>query len=128
MHDSLKALIELAAVASGKEIQEDLSIEEQYPELVAPIMRYAMLLRSKTDEIVQGHLMGLTKKDLIQCKSVYDRGYLMNLPIPYDGIQHLCQELLKRCKDFGIPAPEIWQRFADGAFDWDTDVDFMSTL
>ena len=126
MHDSLRALIEPAA--AGKTISEDLSIEELYPELVAPLMRYEMLLRNKVEETIQGHLTGVSKTDLIQCKTAYDKGYLMNLQIPYDGIQRLCQELLKLCRDFSITPPEIWQKFADGAFDWTEDVEFMSTF
>lgn len=126
MHDSLRALIELAA--TGKPISEDLSIEEQYPELVAPILRYVMLTRKKTTDTINGHLAGITKTDLIQAKAAYDKGYLMNLSIPYDGIQLLCQELVAKCRDFGIKPADIWQTFADGQFDWEEDVEYMSTL
>lgn len=128
MHDSLKALIELAATGMGKEISEDLSIEEQFPELVAPIMRYARLTQKKTEETIQGHMAGLTKTDLIQCKTAFDKGYLMNLPLPYDGIQLLCQELVSLCAVHSITPTETWRKFADGSFDWEEDVEFMSTF
>lgn len=128
MKDSLLALIELAATSKMGEIREDLSVVDQHPELVAPLMRYDMLLRRKVEETIQEHIAGVNKATLAQCKAVYDRGYFMNLPIPYDGIQQLCQELLALCKKFSITPPEIWGKYADGIFDWEGDIEYMATL
>ena len=130
MHNSLIALIELAATnQNGGNIDgEDLTVQERFPELVAPIMRYEMLMRKRTEDTIREHLSGLTKPDLIKCKTVFDRGYFINLTIPYSGIQTLCQELVKRCREFEVTPPSIWQKYADGVFDWETDIGYMETL
>ena len=126
MHNSLIALIELAATSG--EGNEDLTVQERYPEIVAPLMRYQMLLQRRTDDTIREHLSGITKTDLIKCKSVFDKGYFLNLTIPYDGIQKLCQELVKLCQTYGVTPPSIWQKYADGVFDWESDIEYMATL
>lgn len=127
MNNTIKSLIELAAVAASTSINEDLSVEEQFPELVAPLMRYEMLMKKVVSDTIQGHI-NLSKSDLIKCKSVYTKSYLNNLPIPYDGIQRLCQELLNLCRQFEVKPTQIWEAYADGVFDWREDIEYMSTL
>jgi hypothetical protein len=127
MNEALKSLIELAAAASDMPIREDLSVEEQFPELVAPLMRYQMLLKNVTEDTIQGHI-NLNKSDLIKCKAVYTKDYLDSLPIPYEGIQRLCKELLNLCRQFEVKPTTIWENYADGVFDWGNDIEYMSSL
>lgn len=127
MNEALKSLIELAAAASDMPIREDLSVEEQFPELVAPLMRYQMLLKNVTEDTIQGHI-NLNKSDLIKCKAVYTKDYLDSLPIPYEGIQRLCKELLNLCRQFEVRPTTIWENYADGVFDWANDIEYMSSL
>lgn len=123
----LQALIELAASASG-EPQDDVSVTEQFPEVVAPILRYQMLLKAQSDNIIQQHLAGMDKSNLAQAKAVFDAPYLLSLSLPYDGIQELCQELSSLCRKYEVKVPDVWQRFADGVFNWTADIDYMTDL
>ncbi|QIG70240.1 hypothetical protein EVB87_140 [Rhizobium phage RHph_N28_1] len=127
MNTALLALLELAA-GNGDAINENLTIEEQFPELVAPLMRYEQLLKDKTDEIVRQHTTGVSKTDLAQAKAAYDKSYLMSLPIPYSGIQKLCQELLTLCRFYKVDAPQPWKDYADGVFNWEEDIGSMQVI
>lgn len=128
MNTALLALLELAAGTADAPVNENLTIEEQYPELVAPLMRYEQLLKSLTDEIVRQHTTGISKTDLAKAKAAYDKGYLMSLPIPYDGIQRLCQELLTLCRFYQVAAPQAWKDYADGVFNWAEDIQAMQLV
>lgn len=125
---TLQRLMELAATASDKPINEDISVDEQYPELVAPLMRYEMLLKLVTEDTIKSHTVSVTRSDLIKVKSIYDNTYLLSLPIPYSGIQELCSNLLNLCETYSVEPTQVWQDFADGAFDWQSDIDYLSTL
>lgn len=127
MNNTLKALLELAAITLDRPINEDVSVEEQFPELVAPLMRYEMLFKQKIEDAIKEHV-NVSKSDLILCKEVYGKSYFMNLQLPYDGIQRLCQELVAKCVSYKIKPSPIWQTYADGVFDWETDIDFMASL
>lgn len=126
MNPALRSLLELAAAASDKEIPEDVSVEELYPELVAPLMRYEQLFARRIAQVINEHTAGLTKSDMLKAQDSYSKAYLIALDIPYTGIQALCKELIRLCKNFGLSAPQEWVDFADGMFDWEKDIADMS--
>lgn len=128
MSSAIQRLMELAATASDRAVNEEISINEQFPELVAPLMRYEMLLKAKTTDIIRDHTMAVSRPDLIKAKSVYDDNYLLSLPIPYSGITELCSALLNLCQTYSVEPIQVWQDFADGSFNWQSDIDYMSTL
>lgn len=128
MNSSLLALLELAASTTSSEPSEDVSNATLNPEIVAPLMRYEMLFKQKIEDEIRAHINSVTKTDLLMAKDAYTKQYLMSLAIPYDGIQQLCQELLKLCSTLGVSAPDVWQNFADGVFDWENDIEYMESL
>lgn len=127
MNPALRSLLELAAASGNKPIPEDVSVEELYPELVAPIMRYESLLRKKTEQTINDLTAGLTKQDILRAKASYTKSYLISLDIPYDGIQSLCKELIRISKTFNLSPSQDWIDYADGAFDWENDIANMQS-
>lgn len=122
MNNLIARLLETAA---DKTINEDVSIEDQFPDIVATLMRYEKLLKSTTEQVISSHLSGITKSDLIKGKEVYSRDYFLSLAIPYDGIQELCNELIRYCRIFKVEPSDTWISYADGIFDWSRDIDNM---
>lgn len=57
---------------------------------------------------------------------VYDKDYLINLPLPYSGIQKLCAELSSQCKGYGLIPPAIWKDYAAGQFNWTDELEALA--
>ena len=112
MNPALRSLLELAAASTNKSIPEDVSVEELYPELVAPIMRYEYLFKRKIEQVINEHTAGLTRQDMLKAKDAYSKAYLTSLDIPYSGIQQLCKELIRLCKNFNLSIPQEWTDYA----------------
>lgn len=127
MNPALRSLLELAAASADKSISEDVSVEELYPELVAPLMRYEILFKRKIEQIISEHTAGLTKQDMLKAMDSYSKQYLMALEIPYSGIQELCRELIRICKRFNLNPPKDWIDYSDGMFDWENDIADMQS-
>ena len=121
MNPVLLRIMEIAA--ANKTLNEDVSVEEQFPDMVATLLRYENLLKRQENSIINDHISGLTKADLIKCKSIYTKDYFLALQLSYEGIRRLCSELIHYSKIFKVDPSQAWLDYADGVFDWISDIE-----
>lgn len=94
--------------------------------LAVTLLRYESILSATVTKTIGEHMAQLsTKQKMRTAMDIYDADYLLNLPLPYSGIQKLCTELSGQCKGYGLLVPQVWRDFADGQFNW---ADELETL
>lgn len=97
---------------------------------IATSLRYERLFRAIIVSETSEHANKIsTLFDAEQAVMAYTSEYLMDLPLPYSGISYLCATLIHRCKSLGYRGiPDIWSKYADGDFDWDDELDALTSL
>lgn len=121
--DQLKAVF--AAVIPGQELVSDEAFDYV---MGANMLRYEKVCEPLIQEHINSHILPIVdKKSARRARDGYSRIYLLNLNLPYTGIQRLCSELCRVIRKHGLTPTQAQLDLAAGRFNWQEEYESMIT-